>query len=307
MPKSLTSRQVQQYEKEGYLYPLPVLSADEVGSIRQGLEKYLTDAQGLVASSYKHKLHLVSSWADALVHNPKILDAVEDVLGPDILCWTTNLLYKPARHPKFVSWHQDSGYWGLEPHEVVTAWVALSPSTKESGCVQVMPGSHLEAQAGHRDTFHKDNMLSRGQELDRELDEEKAVNFILAPGEISLHHIKLIHGSKANESNQPRIGVAIRYMSANVLKMGARESALLVRGRDRHGYFLPEQRPDQDFGLAGRLAHNRAVRKQVVNNFSSEGKLPFKKRIRLGLQKTLSKSVLDLFYCKWKLQEILEP
>ena len=108
------------------------------------------------------------------MHHPKILDAVEDVIGPDILCWTTNFFIKEANSPGFVSWHQDSTYWGLEPDDVVTAWVAFTDATPENGCMQFMPGTQTQVdQLPHVDTFHKDNLLSRGQEIAVEVDESK--------------------------------------------------------------------------------------------------------------------------------------
>ncbi|MFP6626690.1 MAG: phytanoyl-CoA dioxygenase family protein [Deltaproteobacteria bacterium] len=306
MPKALSEADLSHYEEDGYVFPLPALSSEEVGRYREGLEEYLRLARGAIRPSYKHKLHLVTRWADEMVHHPRILDAVEDILGPDILCWTTNLLSKAGGQGAYVAWHQDSGYWGLEPHEVVTAWVALTASKQESGCVRVLPGSHrVRENAQHRDTFDKNNMLTRGQVLVAEINDEDAVNMELRAGEISLHHIRLFHGSGPNRTEDRRIGIAIRYMSSRVKKVGRPESATLCRGQAGAGNFLPETRPDGDFTTRSRLSHNRAVRRQVANNYDPVGDEPLATRLRLALERRALETFLDAYYAKWKFDEVL--
>ncbi|MDP7037855.1 MAG: phytanoyl-CoA dioxygenase family protein [Myxococcota bacterium] len=300
----LNSHDVEAYHEQGFLNALEVLEPDEVAALYQDYQAYQAQVPKHLPDPYKHKVHLLSAWADKLVHHPKILDAVESLLGPDILCWTSNLLAKAPGDAAFVSWHQDSGYWGLEPAQVVTAWVALTPSTKRSGCVQVLPKTHLGEDYAHRDTFKKDNMLTRGQELELEIDPEEVVSLELAPGEMSLHHIKLAHASGANEADAPRVGLAIRYMSTDVQKKGKPESALLVRGQMGPSRFYPEKRLQSDLDVAGRLAHNRALRLQVANNYTSQGTSRFSMRLRLGLKKILSQSFLDLSYVKLCFEKI---
>ena len=156
-----------------------------------------------------------------------MLDAVEDVIGPDILCWGGSFFTKEARTEDFVSWHQDLTYWGLEPADIVTAWVALSPSTPESGCMRVVPGSHhQDVHPAHRD-LRGDATCSRAARRSQvEVDEAAAVDLVLQPGEMSLHHVKLIHGSNPNRSDDRRIGFAIRYIPTSVRQTaGAEDSA----------------------------------------------------------------------------------
>ncbi len=284
----------EEYEEDGYYNAIPVLSEEELERIHEGYLAYQDKVPKHIADPYKHKVHLLSSWADTLVHHPKVLDAVEAVLGENILCWTSNLLVKDAKSGAFVSWHQDSGYWGLEPAEVVTAWIALTPSTKDSGCMQVLPATHRGEDYSHRDTFDKDNMLTRGQELELEIHADDTVALELQPGEMSLHHIKLAHASGPNFSAEDRVGFAIRYMSANVKKEGAKESALLVRGERGDSDFIPETRLNQDWSAAARLQHNRALRRQVANNYRSHGKGSFAQRLRLTLKKLVSELFLDM-------------
>ena len=150
----------------------------------------------------RHKSHLLFTWLDGLIRHPAILDAVEGVIGPDILCWSSTFFIKEARDPGFVSWHQDSTYWGLDPADIVTAWVALSESTAENGAMRVIPGTQKLDQVAHRDTFAANNLLTRGQEIAVDVDGSDAVTLALEPGEMSLHHVRLIHGSDPNPSDE---------------------------------------------------------------------------------------------------------
>ena len=145
--------------------------------------------------------------------------AVEGVIGPNIVVWGSSWFVKFPHDKAFISWHQDGAYWGLHPPKVTTAWVALCPSTLETGCMQVMPETH-NTSLPQIDTYNEDNALSRGQEIAVEVDETKAVNMVLGPGEMSLHHIGIVHGSKANGSDYPRIGIAIRYIAPEVVQDG---------------------------------------------------------------------------------------
>ncbi len=177
-----------------------------------------------------------------------MLDPVEDILGPDILCWASGFFWKQARDPAFISWHQDSTYWGLSHADIVTAWIAFTPSTVESGCMQVVPGTHEREQVAHKDTFAENNLLSRGQEIAVEVDQKDVVNVVLEPGEMSLHHVRLFHGSEPNRADHPRIGFAVRYIPTYIRQTaGVRDSATLVRGKDTFGNFDPEPRPETDF------------------------------------------------------------
>jgi ectoine hydroxylase-related dioxygenase (phytanoyl-CoA dioxygenase family) len=171
---------------------------------------------------------------------------VEDLIGPDILCWSSSIFIKNARDPGFVSWHQDSTYWGLDRPDVVTAWVALTASNRANGAMEFIPGTHTSDQIPHRDTFAENNLLTRGQEVAVDVDPSQAVTIELEPGEISLHHVRLVHGSPANPSNDRRIGFAIRYIPTSVAQVAGRDSASLVRGVDRFHHFDLEPRPSAE-------------------------------------------------------------
>jgi non-haem Fe2+, alpha-ketoglutarate-dependent halogenase len=241
-----------------------VLSPKEAADCRARLETAeAAHRNGALGKKLNQKPHLLFTWLDALVRNEAVLDAVEDVIGPDILCWGGSFFTKEARTQDYVSWHQDLTYWGLEPADIVTAWIALSPSTPESGCMRVVPGSHRQDVIPHTETFAAQNLLSRGQEIQVEVDEATAVDLVLQPGEMSLHHVKLIHGSNPNRSDDRRIGYAIRYIPTSVRQTaGAEDSAMLVRGVDRYRHFIAEQPPAADLDEAALAEHAAVLARQ---------------------------------------------
>lgn len=256
--KILSEAAVRQYQEHGYYSPVRIMSPEDAADVRANLEAYEARA-GILEGRMRHKSHLLFTWLADLVRHPRILDAVEDVLGPNILCWGSSFFIKEPRNAGFVSWHQDSTYWGLDPADVVTAWFALSDSTPDNGAMRVIPGSHKLDQVPHQDTFNKDNLLSRGQEVMVDVDPARAVMMPLRAGEISLHHVRLIHGSDPNPSDTRRVGFAIRYIPTTVRQVaGAHDGATLVRGVDEYGHFAPEERPDADVSPAA-LAHHAAV------------------------------------------------
>lgn len=247
--KVLSEEAVRRFDETGYHFPIRVMDAAEAADYRTRLQAMAaanpTDRP--VESWLRSKAHLASMALYELVHRPTILDAVEDVLGPDILCWASGVFWKKARDPGFVSWHQDAMYWGLTPPDVVTAWVALTDSHAANGAMQVARGSH-RALLPHTDTFAADNMLSRGQEIRVGVDPAQAVTLELSAGEMSLHHVNIAHGSPANTSDQPRIGFAIRYVAPHVRQAAdGTDSALLVRGVDRYRHFRTDKRPRRDY------------------------------------------------------------
>jgi phytanoyl-CoA dioxygenase PhyH len=261
------------YHDHGYCAPIRAMSAGEAADVRRQLEAHEA-VHGVLKGSMRHKSHLLFTWLDGLIRHPGILDAVESVTGPDILCWSSTFFIKEARDPGFVSWHQDSTYWGLDPADIVTAWVALSESTAENGAMRVIPDTQKLEQIAHRDTFAADNLLTRGQEIAVEVDASKAVMLELEPGEMSLHHVRLIHGSDPNPSARRRIGFAIRYLPTHVRQIvGLRDSATLVRGVDRFGNFEPEYPPERDLSDKAVAFHAHVMgdqQKVLMKNTATE-------------------------------------
>jgi hypothetical protein len=247
-PFALSPTEITDYRKRGVLFPRPAVGAAAAQTLLEQFEALEREEGGRISKRTNHKPHLLLTWLADLVRHPTILDQVEGVLGPNLLCWASDFFSKSPDDGMRVTWHQDSTYWGLSKPDIVTAWVAFTPSSVESGCLRVVPGSHLMDQLPHGDTFAADNMLSRGQEISVKVDERDAVDVLLQPGEMSLHHVRLIHGSEPNRAAHRRIGFAIRYLPTDVRQIsGLRDTATLVRGRDDHGHFDHEPAPASDF------------------------------------------------------------
>ncbi len=257
MPPSLTSEQISSYESAGILFSIDVLSPSEVQRMRTGLEEIEDRMGGKAKTEDLHQLFLNYRWAYDLVTHPKTLDAVESVLGPDILLWASSVFAKPPHDPGFISWHQDATYWGLDSGKVATAWIALTESSIDNGCMHVVAGSHKLAIQPHRETFAEDNLLSRGQEIAVDVSEDEATDVALAPGQMSLHHVNIVHGSKANVSDKPRIGFVARYITPSVNQSGSQQPVILVRGKDAYGHFELMREPpnpvDLDAAMDGHL------------------------------------------------------
>lgn len=248
MANHLTDEAVSRYRQQGFVYPVPCLAPGEAARYRDALEDYERSSGQKSTLAIRGKGHLKMRLLYDLVHDPRILDAVESVLGPNILCWGSSLFVKEPNDPAFVAWHQDSFYWGLEPDDVVSAWVAFAPSTIANGAMQVIPGSHREQRLPHgKSPAGSTNMISSSEEIAVEVDEGQGVSLLLDEGEMSLHHVNIVHGSPPNRSDARRYGFAIRYVGAHVRQSGDRATAILVRGRDDYGYFSPDPVPKGDF------------------------------------------------------------
>ncbi len=262
MGKSLSPAAVERYRRDGYHFPVRAITAEQAREYRAQLEAWEA-GNGPLEGIHRHKAHMLFTWLDELVRTPAILDAVEDVIGPNILCWSSSFFIKEARTEDYVSWHQDATYWGLSEPDVVTAWVAFTESSAKNGNMRVIPGSH-KTQVPHVDTFAEHNLLSRGQEVAVRVDETQAVDIALQPGEASLHHVLIFHYSGPNRSDDRRIGFAIRYIPTYIRQVaGPHDSVTLVRGADTYGHFDPEPRPTRDFDPAMVALHKEISDRQA--------------------------------------------
>jgi len=257
--RTLSTATVERYRRDGFYFPVPVLSPGEANEYRRRLEAVEAEHGGTLTAEIRQKPHLLFTWLADLVRHPAILDAVEDVLGPNLLVWSTSFFIKGPRDSTFVSWHQDATYWGLSEPDVVTAWVAITDATVDNGAMRMVPGSHGE-QLAHRDTFAANNLLSRGQEIEVEVDDARGVDVVLRAGQMSLHHVRMVHGSPPNRSDDRRIGFAIRYIPTHVRQLaGDTDGAMLVRGVDDHRYYVPERPPAADLSPEARAHHAESV------------------------------------------------
>ncbi len=240
-----------EYKQLGFYFPLNVLSEIQANDYGHRLA-VLSQSDQAPVLGYRgqlNHLHVVFPYINELVRNSVVIDAVETILGPDILLWGVSLFLKPAHSPGYVSWHQDLTYWGLSNDQEVSAWFALGPVTRDNGCMRFVPGSHKLGQIEHQDTISKSNILTRGQHADIDIDESSAVYVELEAGQVSLHHGHLLHASGPNNTGQPRIGLSVNYLSTSVRQSVAKtDFAMLVRGEDRYHHFeqLPEPKGELD-------------------------------------------------------------
>ncbi len=274
MPKALSEAAIRQYRDEGYYFPVPVLTPEETLAARQKLETFETGQGHALDGAQRSKSHLLFKWVDDIMRTPRLVDAVEDLIGPNILCWNTVFWIKEARTPSYVGWHQDLKYWGLDNDELVSVWIALSPANRESGCMSVLPGSHERQMLEHDDTYHENNLLTRGQEIAVKVDESETVLMALEPGQASFHNVKSAHGSGPNNSSDRRIGLSLHYMPTHTKQTLADwDTAALVRGEDTFGNFVHTPLPTMDFDPDAVAFHTRATdatRKIVYKDSAAE-------------------------------------
>jgi hypothetical protein len=262
MSGSLKQNQIDQYWHDGLLYPIDILSGHEAKSFAAKFESLKTRMAPWCSSKQILKPHVVSTWVNQLVHHTNILNAVESLLGPNLLCWSATFFAKPPKTTGYVAWHQDITYWGLEPaQEVLTCWLALTEAREENGCMSMLPGSHETSLRNHKFILGTDNMLMGGQEVTLSAAElERTVSTELDIGQMSIHHSKTLHGSLGNHSSHPRIGLAIQYMPTSVQQVAAAgDAAMLVRGEDSYGHFAHEPSPVADFDSAALMAYQRTI------------------------------------------------
>jgi len=256
------------YGRDGILFPVPVFESDEIARMSERLDALRRATSGALPPMLIVKPHLLVPWLWDVVHDSRLLDLVESLLGPNLLCWNSNFFDKPAASPNRIYWHQDATYWALSRPDALTVWIALSPSTSESGCLRVIPASHVR-QLPHEESFAVDDMLIGREKLAVEIDESRAIDVELQPGEISVHHPLLIHGSRPNSSQRRRTGLALRFVAGDVERTSEmRGFATLVRGRD-YGNWELEQPPESELDRAA-LRRQPDVLRTAVQIFSAE-------------------------------------
>lgn len=246
----LTEQQQRSYRENGFLFPIPALSTSEATEALNNLARFEARIGAPLANAhkrYRQGTYTFLPWVDALVRHPRVLDAVEDVLGPDILVFWATFFIKEPGSPAFAAWHQDSTYFGLEPHEHLTAWIALSDASKEAGCMDVLPPNGQPRQYHHVRGL-KNSLNASGQHIVEPLDESRITSMELRAGEMSFHNTLCPHRSPPNTATYRRVGFGVSYIPAHVRSTGShRIPALLVRGRDKGNFdLLPAPRGEFD-------------------------------------------------------------
>ncbi len=259
MPKKLSEDQVHAYHRDGFLSPIDVMTEVEALDLRRRFEEAEAQYPDDLNPFNRNNPHLAFSFIDEIAHHPALLDAVEDIIGPDIVLCGTVLFIKEPDNPGYVSWHQDATYVGLEPNDGVTAWLALTPATPETGCMQMLPGTHTGGIRTHHDTFGENNILTRGQSIDVG-DASGAVDVVLQPGQMSLHHPRVIHASQPNAGTDRRIGVVMQQFLPHHVQVTKGEPLVQwARGAPVPDHYREMPRPKFDMdpaGVAWRQRHN---------------------------------------------------
>jgi non-haem Fe2+, alpha-ketoglutarate-dependent halogenase len=269
------------FDRDGVVFPIRMFGDAEAGDWLARLEQIEARRAGRLPPASNAKPHLLIPWLWDIVHDERLVDAMEDILGPDILCYGSSFIIKNPGDEQYVPWHQDATYWGLSAPKAATAWIALTPSTAENGCVRMMPGTHRE-QLAHGNTRDPKNMLGRREKILVDVDENAAVDVTLAPGEISLHHPLIIHGSNPNRSQMRRVGFAVRYIPAENRPAGKRANTVThVRGRD-FGHYDLERKPEGEFHPAAVARHTEIVRRGWDTIFDTDERWPDKRRGAAG-------------------------
>ena len=272
---SLNEKQLKDYEDHGFVAPIDVLTLEEAKKIKEEIEYIEKKWPDELIGLGRNNVHYISPIFDQVCHNSKILDVVESIIGKDILVGGTTLFIKDPDKKGFVSWHQDAKYIGFEPHNWVTAWLAITDANEENGCMRMWSGSHKEKIKEHKDTFNENNLLTRGQTVQNVPLEDTTPN-ILKAGQLSLHHPMIVHGSGSNKSNTRRIGFVIQsYIGTNVDQVIGKVYVQQARGKDNFKYHEHTKRPSElmskeDINI--RIKANNELSKIFYNDAKKQGK-----------------------------------
>ena len=242
---------VQTYAEQGFLSPLDLFSESEIEHFRACFDE-LEDREGReMCEIGLQARHLDEEFIWQMATDSRILDAMQQLMGEDIMLLSTHFFckYPDPGATKFVAWHQDVTYWGLQPPEAQTVWVAVDDSDPENGCMRVIPGSHKHGIATHGKSVKVGNLLSINQEIPDELvDTSQAFDLELKAGQISIHDGQLYHASNPNISDRRRCGLTLRYIAPHVEQvelnsLGTRYPTILLRGEDRYNNFPAQKMP----------------------------------------------------------------
>lgn len=276
MPNSLDSNQLDRFQRDGFLPRLPAFSEEEAGRCRASLEAFEA-RQGAPITELDirnaYKLHLLFGWANDIVRHPAVLDAVEGVIGPDILVYTSKFFIKEPGSAAITVWHQDATHFGFAAAESVAAWVAFSDAPLEAGCLEYLAGSHRLGQLQHRSQAHPDSISGGAQSIVEAFDQRSPVAAPVRAGEFTMHHSLCVHRSRRNTTADRRIGLSIHYVAPHVAHLGSRRlTTMLVRGEDRHGHYDPVPPPVADFDAAAQRVHGDAVDRYRANYAEQEAR-----------------------------------
>ena len=249
----MTQADIETYKHDGFLGPVRLISPEEAAAALRETERYEREVGPMEALHMKS--HIYFSWLWKIARDPRVLDAITKIMGPNVLVLASRLWIKNPGTEQFVSWHQDVNYFGIEPANVTSnVWIALTDASVEAGCMRFLPGSHTQGLIDHEITMDANNLLTRGQTV-HGVDVTKSLAVPLAPGEASFHHGNLLHCSPPNQTNGRRIGYSLILLPTYVKSTTGRRTATLLCGKDEYGYWDldPEPTCDRDPAILERM------------------------------------------------------
>lgn len=267
--KALTREQVDFYHHNGFLFPIPALTQEEITTYLAGLHRLESDLGCAVADAdvkWRSHAYAHSPWFNELIRHARILDAIEDVIGPNILVWTSTFFIKEPHSPTYAAWHQDGTYFGLEPNEQVCAWVALTDATAEAGCMEQLSFQGAPRQYSHAALGLANSINRAGQTIMEPFDDSKPVAMALPAGSFSLHHELAVHRSAPNRAAHRRVGIGLNYIPTHVrVNSPVRLKAMLVRGADTYGNFDLIDPPSAERDAAALATHQEVSDRYRAN------------------------------------------
>ena len=267
--KALTQEQVDSFRYNGFLFPIPALTPDEIATYLAGLQRLEAELGCAVADAdvkWRSHAYAHSPWFNNLIRHPRILDAVEDVIGPNILVWTSTFFIKEPNSPTYAAWHQDGGYFGLEPREQVCAWVALTDASAEAGCMEQLSFRGTPRLYHHAALGLANSINRAGQTIMEGFDDSEPVAMALPAGSFSLHHELAVHRSAPNRASHRRVGIGLNYIPTHVRVNGPiRLKAMLVRGEDTYGHFDLIDPPSAERDAAALAVHQEVSDRYRAN------------------------------------------
>jgi non-heme Fe2+,alpha-ketoglutarate-dependent halogenase len=267
--KALTKAQVDSYHYDGFLFPIPALTQDEVATCLAGLHRLESDLGSPVAEAdvkWRSHAYTHSPWFNDLIRHPRILDAIEDVIGPNILVWTSTFFIKEPHSPTYAAWHHDGAYFGLEPREQVCAWVALTDATREAGRMEQLSSRGVPREYHHAALGLANSINRAGQTIVDDFDHSNPTAMALPAGSFSLHHEFAVHRSAPNNASHRRVGIGLNYMPTHVRVDGpVRCCAMLVRGEDTYGHFDLIDPPKAERNAAALAVHQQVSDRYRAN------------------------------------------
>jgi len=262
--RTLPAERVSQWKYDGFLSPFSLLDEEELAACRQGVQRYEKwlgkPINAHPEMKWRSMAHLLMPWVARLARDPRILDTVEDLLGPDILIFTSTFFIKEAHSPTIAAWHQDSTYYGLEPKEEACVWIALTEASEAAVCMDALSFRGRPRQMSHVSRVVVNSVNRAGQVITEALDDGLPVAMPLKSGWFSIHHGLCPHRSGPNTADHRRIGLGLNYIPTRVRPSGSiRQAALLVRGTDRYGHFEEAAWPQDELGAQEVARHERAM------------------------------------------------